>query len=84
MSIGPGRQNPLFRPCSEGPLRFRVAVDETAVCRFSYASGDGPFIRIEPDFQAREGGWMGTKTGIYCISDEAGSADFDYFRFLRG
>ena len=69
-------------PLQEGSIRLKVEVDERAYSVFSYAHGGGEFIRIEQQFPAKEGGWIGAKVGIYCQSqDSSAHADFDYFRF---
>lgn len=72
-------------PISERVLRLRVSVDETATCRFSYAAGEGPFRMLPQVFQAKHGGWMGAKVGLFCLSNESvdpmTSVDVDYFRF---
>ena len=70
-----------------GELRLRVTVDETAKCTFGFAAPDGPFRMLEKTFQAREGGWIGAKVGLFALGTngegEQGSyADFSYFRFL--
>jgi hypothetical protein len=67
-----------------GPVHLRVDVDSNAVCRFSFAVSDNDYRKIETPFEAKEGGWIGAKTGIYCSSDSGGYADFDYFRILPG
>ena len=69
-----------------GPLRLRIAVDETALCVFSFAQGEGGFTPMgEITFQAKASGWIGAKVGIFCQSNRGESnaeyADFDYFRF---
>jgi beta-xylosidase len=75
----------VANPVSGGSLRLRVSVDETATCRFSWAAEAGPFIMLPQVFQAKHGGWMGAKAGLFCLSIEPASrtahADFDYVRF---
>jgi FtsP/CotA-like multicopper oxidase with cupredoxin domain len=70
-----------------GEVRLRIAVDETAKCTFCFASPNGPFTTLEKTFQAREGGWIGAKVGLFAVGASAGGdtdgrADFSYFRFL--
>ncbi len=79
---------PRFR--AEAPaktMRLRVAVDSTATCRFSYAGVTGHFVAIDQFFQAKEGGWMGAKVGVFALSSTPAAhgvfADFDYFRVGR-
>jgi len=78
-------QSQFTAPRPSGPVRLRVAVDENATCIFSYAGVTGPFTTLTPMFQAKHGGWMGAKVGIYCLTSQpdtpAGHADFDYVRF---
>jgi hypothetical protein len=68
-----------------GLLRLRVEVDESATCRFSWAADAGPFTELQPAFQAKHGGWMGAKVGLFCLNAVADAlsacADFDYVRF---
>jgi len=69
-------------PAPNGPVRLRVTVDNNATCTFSHAAATGAFTNIAPAFQARHGGWMGAKVGLFCFSN--GHADFAYFRFASG
>jgi len=71
-----------------GEVRFRIAVDETAKCTFCFAAPNGQFTTLEKTFQAREGGWIGAKVGLFAIDAgsggaQTGHADFSYFRFLQ-
>ncbi len=72
-------------PLPEGPVRLRVCVDDTATCVFSYAGAGGVFIDLTSVFQAKHGGWMGSKVGLFCLTsqDETSSsyADFQSFTF---
>jgi beta-xylosidase len=65
-------------------VRFRVAVGEVGLCQFSFAINGGGWTHIPERFQAQPGIWIGAKVGLYAINsgtDQAGHADFDYFRF---
>ncbi len=68
-----------------GSIRLRVAVDENAVCTFSYAAPGEEFAPIAETFTAKEGGWIGARVGVYSTAasgeTKAGHADFDYLRF---
>jgi beta-xylosidase len=71
-----------------GEVRLRIAVDETAKCTFCFASPNGQFTTLEKTFQAREGGWIGAKVGLFAMDAGSGGAqtghvDFSYFRFLQ-
>lgn len=46
-------------------IRFKVTIDSTAVCRFSYSTGNGDFKVAGEEFTARAGRWVGAKVGIY-------------------
>jgi hypothetical protein len=52
---------------------------------FSYADADGVFIDLPSVFQAKHGGWMGSKVGLFCLTSQAeastGYADFQSFNF---
>jgi beta-xylosidase len=65
-------------------LWFRVVVDVNAITRFSYSTDGENFNRVGSDFQARQGGWIGAKVGIFCSrpgpNNDSGFADFDWFR----
>jgi beta-xylosidase len=66
-------------------IYLRVEVREQAVCRFSFSADAQDFKPIGTEFQAREGGWIGAKVGLFCINPcrgaSRGFADFDWFRF---
>ena len=59
-------------------------MDSAASCHFSYSTDGEHFQLIQEFFQAKEGGWMGEKVGIFAqssIADVSPSfADFDYVR----
>ena len=67
-------------------VRLRVIIDETARCTFAFAPPHAPLRTLEKTFQAREGGWIGAKIGLFALGDNGGAspghADFSYFRFL--
>jgi hypothetical protein len=63
-----------------------VTVRHDGECEFSFATGDGPFSSPPKTFKAREGGWIGAKTGLFSLAERVrtrrpGHADFDYFRY---
>ena len=72
-------------PAAQGVLRLRVSVDEAANCTFSFAGASGDFTCVGKTFQTKEGGWLGAKVGVFCLTANAegaaGAADFDYLRF---
>ena len=64
---------------------FRVTADGDGVCRFSYSLDGKSFKDAGAGFQAREGRWIGAKTGLFCSSygtgKDRGWIDADWFRF---
>jgi beta-xylosidase len=64
-------------------LRVQVTAP-SGVCQFSYSEDGTTFVDFGEVFSAREGGWIGAKVGIFCLSEpdarNGGYADFDWFR----
>ncbi len=64
---------------------FRVKSDANGVCRFSYSTDGKSFKAAGDEFHAREGRWIGAKTGFFCSSagtgKDRGWIDVDYIRF---
>jgi beta-xylosidase len=64
--------------------RLFVDVSSGGLCHFRFAVGEDVSQKINFEFQATAGAWIGAKVGIYCISGSnapENHADFDYFRF---
>lgn len=63
---------------------FRVTADGDGVCRFSYSLDGKSFKDSGTVFQAREGRWIGARTGLFCSSQDTGKdrgwIDIDWFR----
>lgn len=63
---------------------LKVSVDQVGKCQFSYSDNGNEFMNIGSLFQAREGRWIGTKTGLFAVSEIErgikGFADYDWFR----
>lgn len=63
---------------------LRVEVRKGAVCRFSYSVDGKVFTSAGELFTAEVGRWIGAKVGLFCtrrsITNDAGYADFDWFR----
>lgn len=63
---------------------LKVSVDQAGKCQFSYSENGNDFLNIGSLFQAREGRWIGAKTGLFAISQNErgikGFADYDWFR----
>ena len=66
------------------PIYLRATVRKGARCQFSYSPDGRQFTPVGPEFQAREGKWIGAKIGLFCtrpgVTNDAGTADVDWFR----
>lgn len=84
------RGNPeeeLFsREIDSGELFFRVTVGTGALCRFSYSLDGTEYADAGEPFTARQGMWIGAKTGFFALRDgftnDAGCIDLNWFRIL--
>jgi len=74
-------------PLASNELYMRVTVKTGAVCTFDYSIDGKTFANIGGPFKAREGRWIGAKTGFFFNRpgnfNDAGSADIDWFRFEK-
>jgi beta-xylosidase len=74
---------PIEVPAKQ-PVYMRVQVLPGAKCQFSYSLDGQKFQPVGPEFTAREGKWIGAKVGLFCTrpgqTNDAGAADFDWFR----
>ena len=65
-------------------IYFRITVKEEAVCRFYYSSDGKTFLPFGEPFNARQGKWIGAKTGMFVLNKTSGSerswVDLDWFR----
>ncbi len=63
---------------------FRIKVKTGGLCTFSYSTDGHKYTSIGKSFQAKEGKWIGAKTGIFIMNKEKGSQhswmDIDWFR----
>lgn len=63
---------------------FRVKADGNGLCTFFYSIDGENFLPAGKPFQAREGRWIGAKTGFFCSSagtgKDRGWIDIDWFR----
>lgn len=64
---------------------LRASVTQDAVCSYSYSIDGTTFKSLGPQLKARQGRWIGAKTGVYCLSPnlhspKRGWADVDFFR----
>ena len=64
---------------------LRVKSDGNGLCRFFYSTDGHSFKAAGEAFHAREGRWIGAKTGFFCSSfgtgKDRGWIDIDYIRF---
>jgi len=68
----------------DGSAYLRVVVAKGGLCAFSYSTDGDHFKPAGLEFQAKVGQWKGAKVGIFCtrteVTNDAGAADFDWFR----
>jgi beta-xylosidase len=71
-------------PVHEVLFYFRMEVKEGALCKFSYSTDGKTFYPFGESFQARQGKWIGAKTGLFILNKTAGTsrswADIDWYR----
>lgn len=53
------------------PLYLRVAVRAGGSSQFSYSTDNQKFTPLGAEFVTREGKWVGTKMGLFCLDAEA-------------
>lgn len=71
-----------LRPNYERDIYLRVRVDKGGKCTFSYSLDGLKFIDTKIPFTARQGKWIGAKTGIFSIQPngvDRGWIDIDSF-----
>ncbi|MDR1601157.1 MAG: glycoside hydrolase 43 family protein [Tannerella sp.] len=70
-------------PVETNSVYLRVTVEKQAFCRFAYSTDGIQFVPFGETFKARQGRWIGAKTGIFAVRPDApgnlGYADFDRF-----
>lgn len=66
---------------------FRVQVESGGLCVFSYSVDGKKFQTIGEPFQARQGKWIGAKTGMFILNETEGTQrswlDIDWFRVTK-
>ncbi len=67
-------------PVDQCSVHFRVSVADGALCQFAWRSESASWETVAPEFQAREGHWIGARVGIFCAGSN-GHADFEFFCF---
>ncbi|MDR2917089.1 MAG: glycoside hydrolase 43 family protein [Tannerella sp.] len=71
-------------PIPDADIYLRVKVSEGGICLFSYST-DGKNFRVLPEtFKARQGKWIGAKTGLFIMNAKEKTqrswVDTDWFR----
>lgn len=66
---------------------LQVKVSANARCTFLYSEDGKQYLPFGEAFTAREGMWIGTKVGLFCVrqtpTSDAGFADVDWFRITK-
>ncbi|NDW17742.1 glycoside hydrolase [Dysgonomonas sp. 216] len=66
---------------------LRVQVKDGGICTFSYSADGKKYQTIGEPFIARQGKWIGAKTGLFVMNKEGGSSrswlDVDWFRITK-
>jgi hypothetical protein len=71
---------------SGSALYLKLAIADSAVCRFYYSVNGSNFHEIGKAFKAREGRWIGARIGMTCMCAKSpmqgnGFVDVDWIRF---
>lgn len=81
--------------CSQIHMRVRYETEtaimasgksgQTVICKLSYSRDGKEFIPFGKDFHARQGIWVGTKVGLFCVrpqvkTNDCGWMDVEWFR----
>jgi beta-xylosidase len=71
-------------PVAGNSVYLKVWIEKQARCRFAYSTDGERFVPFGDSFTARQGNWIGAKTGIFAVRPDApgnlGYADFDWLR----
>lgn len=66
---------------------FRVTVKDGGECIFSYSTDGKKFYNIGNTFKARQGKWIGAKTGMFILNENSNTQrswmDVDWFRITK-
>lgn len=69
---------------TDNTIYLRVQVGKDAQCIFSFSTDNRNFQPLGSAFKAKQGKWIGAKTGLYCIRpvkySDGGWVDIDWFR----
>ncbi|WP_029034404.1 glycoside hydrolase family 43 protein [Salinimicrobium terrae] len=84
---GNPEQKKRLKKLSGNEVYFRVEVDKGARTTFSFSENGKNFSKVDEDFTAKEGKWVGAKVGLFATKEkkinDSGYADFDWFRFSK-
>ncbi|MBX2922505.1 MAG: glycoside hydrolase 43 family protein [Chitinophagaceae bacterium] len=68
-------------------MYFRVVVKDGAICDFYYSLDGKKFEKAGNSFTARQGKWIGAKTGLFILNEKPNTArswiDADWFRIEK-
>jgi len=83
-----GKEQELFsEEFSGSEIYFRIKVEKGAVGKFSFSSNGRNFKEAGAAFEAKPGRWIGAKIGFFAlregITNDAGTADIDWFRIEK-
>ncbi|MBN2166621.1 MAG: glycoside hydrolase 43 family protein [Marinilabiliaceae bacterium] len=71
-------------PLKDNTVYLKVSMTDDVMCQFSYSFNGKKFNNIGKSFKAREGQWIGAKTGLFInrhkYNKDAGWIDVDWFR----
>lgn len=83
-----GKEQELFaEEFSGAEIYFRIKVEKGAVCSFTFSKNGKDFKEAGTAFEAKPGRWIGAKIGFFAlregITNDAGTADIDWFRIEK-
>lgn len=68
-------------------LYLRIKMEKGGLCFFSYSIDGKKYFTLEKTFQAKQGKWIGAKTGMFIMNDkyntERSWIDVDWFRIEK-
>ncbi|NDW10336.1 glycoside hydrolase 43 family protein [Dysgonomonas sp. 520] len=74
-------------PIDNVHLYVRVSVKDGGLCRFSYSVDGKKFQNVGESFQAKQGKWIGAKTGMFIMNEKENTSrswvDIDWFRIEK-
>ncbi|HUX55974.1 MAG TPA: glycoside hydrolase 43 family protein [Bacteroidales bacterium] len=80
-----GKEQELFEEEYPGnEIYFGITVEKGAFCTFSFSADGKDLKKAGSTFEAKPGRWIGAKVGFFALreglTNDAGSADIDWFR----